>query len=65
VENTESLDELHVANFLNAVAHGEALNAPIAVGLQAVKPSHLATAAYWSGKRMAFNTSQTQIVERN
>ena len=65
VENTESLDEQHVNNFLNALKSGEKLNAPIQVGLQAVKPSHLATAAYWSGKRMAFNSAQTKIIEQN
>lgn len=62
VENKESLDEQHVANFLNAVAFGEKPNAPIAIGLQAVKPAHLATASYWSGKRASFNKEQTQIV---
>ncbi|MGB3150308.1 MAG: Gfo/Idh/MocA family oxidoreductase, partial [Maribacter sp.] len=63
IENTESLDELHVTNFLNAISFGEKLNAPIEIGLQAVKPSHLATASYWSGKRMSFNKEETQIIE--
>ena len=64
VENTTSLDDQHVANFLNALTKGEALNAPVSVGLQAVKPSHLATSAYWSGKRMTFNSAQTEIIEQ-
>lgn len=63
IENPESLDELHVTNFLNAISFGEKPNAPIEIGLQAVKPSHLAAASYWSGKRMTFNKDQTQIIE--
>ncbi len=61
-ENKESLDEAHVINFLDAIRTGKKLSAPIEVGLDAVKPSHLAAAAYWSGKRMKFNDEQTDII---
>ncbi|MEO0526227.1 MAG: Gfo/Idh/MocA family oxidoreductase [Bacteroidota bacterium] len=63
VTSTESLDAAHVANFLDAISRGKPLSAPISVGLDAVKPSHLAAAAYWSGARVKFNEDQTKIVK--
>lgn len=62
VESTESLDEAHVSNFLDAVRKGTPLSAPIDVGLNAVKPSHLAASAYWSGQRVKFNEDATKII---
>ncbi len=62
VQTTESLDEAHVLNFISAIQKGTPLSAPIAVGLDAVKPSHLAAKAYWTGKRVSFNKDQSEIV---
>jgi len=58
VQTTESLDEAHVLNFISAVQKGTPLSAPITVGLDAVKPSHLAAQAYWTGKRVAYSEDQ-------
>ncbi len=57
------LDLEHVTNFLDAIEGDTSPSAGIQAGLQAVKPAHLAVAAYWSGKRMGFNADQSQIVE--
>lgn len=62
VKASESLDTAHVVNFLDALKGNTKLSAPIDVGLQAVKPSHLAAAAYWSGQRASFNADQSEIV---
>ncbi len=62
-ENNENLTYAHVKNFFDAIKTGAKLTAPINVGLNAVKPSHLAAASYWSGKRMEFNANQTEIIE--
>lgn len=62
-ENDENLTYAHVKNFFDAIKTGAQLTAPIDVGLNAVKPSHLAAASYWSGKRMQFNANQTDIIE--
>ncbi|MEM7485066.1 MAG: Gfo/Idh/MocA family oxidoreductase [Bacteroidota bacterium] len=61
-ENTENLTYAHARNFLDAIKKGTKLSAPIEVGLNAVKPSHLAAASYWSGQRMQFNADQTKII---
>ena len=62
-ENKENLTRAHMDNFLDAVVLGKNVSAPIEIGLEAVKPSHLAAASYWSGKRMKFNDAETGIVE--
>ncbi len=62
-DNKESLDRAHMQNFLDAMILGKKVSAPIEIGLEAVRPSHLAAASYWSGKRMKFNADQTGIVE--
>ena len=62
-DNKESLDSAHIHNFLDGVVLGKKVSAPIEIGLQAVKPSHLAAASYWSGKRMKFNEEETSIIE--
>ncbi|GMN08890.1 Gfo/Idh/MocA family oxidoreductase [Croceitalea sp. MTPC9] len=61
--NEEDLDLVHINNFLDAIEKGAKPLAPIEVGLQAVTPSHLATAAYWSGERMKLNEDKSKIVE--
>lgn len=61
--NKEDIDLVHVNNFLDAIEKGITPSAPIEIGLQAVRPSHLATAAYWSGERMKLNVDQTKIVQ--
>ncbi|WP_435625663.1 Gfo/Idh/MocA family protein [Flagellimonas sp.] len=62
-ENKENLTRAHMKNFLDGIVLGKKVSAPIQVGLDAVKPSHLAAASYWSGKRMKFNGGQTDIIE--
>ena len=62
-ENKENLTRAHMENFLDGMVLGKKVSAPIQVGLDAVKPSHLAAASYWSGKRMKFNEGQTDIIE--
>ncbi|CAN5184726.1 Gfo/Idh/MocA family oxidoreductase [soil metagenome] len=62
VENKYDLNLEHVNNFFDAVKNNKQPSANIDVGLQAVKPSHLAVAAYWSGQRMKFDEQQENIV---
>jgi len=62
VQTEESLDEAHVLNFLDAIQNGKTLTAPIDIGINAVKPSHLAAQAYWLGKRVKFSADQTEIL---
>ncbi|WP_422859898.1 Gfo/Idh/MocA family protein [Flagellimonas sp. S174] len=62
-ENDENLTKAHMENFLDGVVLGKKVSAPIHIGLEAVRPSHLAAASYWSGKRMKFNDDQTDIIE--
>ncbi|MEM9076337.1 MAG: Gfo/Idh/MocA family oxidoreductase [Bacteroidota bacterium] len=62
-DNEENLTRAHMENFLDGVVLGKQVSAPIEIGLDAVKPSHLAAASYWQGKRMKFNHEQTDIVE--
>ncbi len=57
------LDLEHAVDFLDAIRDNRQPAANIDIGLQAVRPSHLAVAAYWSGKRMSMNASQTKIIE--
>ncbi|MBS9463529.1 Gfo/Idh/MocA family oxidoreductase [Flagellimonas sp. 389] len=61
-QNAENLTYAHAKNFLDAIKGKTRLSAPIEVGLNAVKPSHLAAASYWSGQRMQFNADQTKII---
>ena len=55
-KNEEDLDLAHVNNFLEAIKNGKRPSADIQVGLDAVKPSHLAVAAYWKNKKVKFNS---------
>ncbi|PRX54987.1 Gfo/Idh/MocA family protein [Flagellimonas meridianipacifica] len=62
-DNNENLTRAHMDDFLDGLVLGKQVSAPIEIGLEAVKPSYLAAASYWSGKRMKFNDDQTDIVE--
>ncbi|MEM9361480.1 MAG: Gfo/Idh/MocA family oxidoreductase [Bacteroidota bacterium] len=62
-DNNENLTRAHMENFLDGLILGKQISAPIEIGLEAVKPSHLAAASYWNGKRMKFNETETDIVE--
>ncbi|MFD2585593.1 Gfo/Idh/MocA family protein [Croceitalea marina] len=64
-ENSEDLDLAHVYNFIDAIKTGKKPSANIQVGLDAVKPSHLAVSSYWEGKKVMFNEEQTKIIDAN
>ncbi len=61
-QNEEDLDLVHINNFISAIKTGKKPSADIQVGLDAVKPSHLAVSAYWKNKKVAFNADETEIV---
>ncbi len=61
VDASGDLDVAHVSSFLDAVTDGKAPSAPIAIGLEALRPVHLAVAAYWNNKRTRLNTNMTAI----
>jgi predicted dehydrogenase len=62
VEARTDIDLEHVTDFFDAIKENRKPSADIEIGLQAVKPAHLAVAAYGSGKRMGFNKDQTKII---
>ncbi|WP_411030681.1 Gfo/Idh/MocA family protein [Spongiimicrobium sp. 3-5] len=62
VTTTESLDTAHVNNFFDAITRGKPTTAPIEIGLEAIRPSHLAASAYWTGKRVKFNEDHSKII---
>ncbi|MBD3378614.1 hypothetical protein GF406_26540 [candidate division KSB1 bacterium] len=64
VERTQDLNREHVNDFFDAIKHNRQPSANIDIGLQAVRPSHLAVAAYWTGKRMTFNKEFSKIIEQ-
>ncbi len=64
VKAQTDLDLEHVINFIDGICDNRQPSANIEIGLQAVRPSHLAVAAYGSGKRMTFNRDRTKIVEQ-
>jgi predicted dehydrogenase len=53
VTSTESLEEAHTRNFLDAVILGAPINAPIAAGIDASRPVQLALRSYWSHKTVS------------
>jgi predicted dehydrogenase len=63
VTATTDLDLEHVVTFLDAVRSGRRPSADIEIGLQAMRPVHLALAAYWKRKRMRFDEAGAHIVE--
>jgi predicted dehydrogenase len=62
VEAKTDIDLEHVTDFFDAIKHNRKPSADIEIGLEAIKPAHLAVAAYWSGKRMGFSQDMTKIV---
>jgi predicted dehydrogenase len=48
VDVTQSLERAHTANFLDAITHGAALNAPLQAGIAASVPVLMAVDSYWS-----------------
>lgn len=48
IDVTQSLERAHTANFLDAVTHGAALNAPLRAGIAASVPVLMAVDSYWS-----------------
>ena len=58
------LDLEHVNDFFNAISENRKPSADIEIGLHAVRPTHLAVASYWTGKRMGFNQDVTKIIEK-
>ncbi len=63
VKASADLDQQHAANFVDAVMNGKAPNAPLAIGLQALRPVYLALGSYWKKKRVVWNTAGTDVVE--
>ncbi len=58
-----SLEVAHANNFLDAVKSGKRPSADVQTGIDACNPVHLAKAAYWQRKRMAFDATGKKIVE--
>jgi predicted dehydrogenase len=61
IANEASLDLEHTENFLDAIANNSQPSASIEVGLQGVKPAHLAVAAYRSGRKMKVDEASDKI----
>jgi len=59
----ENLELAHVTSFLDAVKQGRRPSADIEIGVQACRPVHLATAAYWNRRRMRFDPTGSRIEE--
>jgi len=62
ITNEESLDLEHTENFLDAVITNSQPSASIDVGLQGVKPAHMAVAAYRTGRRVKIDEALDKIV---
>ncbi len=62
IANETNLDLEHTENFLDAVLANSQPSASIEVGLQGVKPAHLAVAAYRSGRRVKVDEASGKIV---
>jgi len=48
VDAAESLERAHTKNFLDAVTHGAAVNAPLEAGVAASVPVLMAVKSYWA-----------------
>ena len=53
VAATQSLEQAHTSNFLDAITRGSKVNAPLSAGLAASVPVMMALQSYWSGKIVA------------
>lgn len=58
-----SLEVAHAANFIDAVKSGKRPSADLQTGIEACNPVHLAKAAYWKKRRMAFDATGTRMSE--
>mgnify|MGYP005810008065 CR=1 FL=1 len=56
------LDVAHAADFIRSVKTGKKPNAGIDVALQGVLPCHMATQAYWTGRRTRYDANRNQII---
>jgi predicted dehydrogenase len=55
------LEIAHASDFLNAIKTGAKPSADIDAALAGLVPSHLARAAYWSGKRVKYDEGRNEI----
>ena len=58
-----NLEVAQAANFLDAVKSGKRPSADMQTGIEACNPVHLAKAAYWKKRRMAFDPTGSKILE--
>jgi predicted dehydrogenase len=52
VDATESLEIAHTRNFLDAIIHQTAVNAPLQAGIDASRPVQMALQSYWTHKQI-------------
>ena len=57
-----SLELAHASDFLKAIETGKRPNGDVQIALEGVLPCHLARAAYWSGRRMRYDSGTHEIV---
>ena len=62
VKASGSLETAHASDFLNAIKNGSKPSADVDLALAGVLPSHMARAAYWSGKRVRYEEGRNEIV---
>jgi predicted dehydrogenase len=55
VRAVESLERAHTRNFLDAIAAGAQVNAPLHAGIDASRPVQLALRSYWSRQLVTFS----------
>jgi predicted dehydrogenase len=61
VKSTEILEVAHVTDFLDAVRDNRAPSADVTAGIDACRPVHLATAAYWRRTRTRLDAAGATI----
>jgi hypothetical protein len=49
-KSTQNLEVAHTKNFLDAIAMGSPVSAPLSAGLEATLPVQMCLASYWSHK---------------
>lgn len=61
VKATEDLEVAHTKDFVEAVRDGRKPACDVEVGLEGIRPCHLARAAYWSGRRASYDAARNVI----
>jgi predicted dehydrogenase len=61
VKASGALELAHASDFLNAIKTGSKPSADVDVALAGLVPSHMARAAYWTGKRVKYDEGRNEI----